>query len=790
MAATPQASLPEYPASVKRSAVAMLLAVWLAFNLPALAGKVRFPTDFEGPKTPAAVGERASNLLDFDAYFAVYPWRVFLGESLRDGRIPLWDPHRFAGTPFAANIGTGTWYPFNWAYAIGDFLPTLTILAMLSQMIALLGSYWFFSLLKMHPLAAALGALTFTFSGFFTGWGAHDPVINAVIWLPLALAGAELARRGRATLGIPITGMALALSVLAGHVQFSIYVWMAVALWIVLSAGVDIIAIRGAGRKQILRLIGRGLGTAAASFAIAAGLASIQLLAVAEFSQHIFRQTEPYSGVLESALPYRHLVTILIPDYFGNPADNNYVGPGINYTQLALYMGIATLMLATVGLMTRRDRLCAYFGILGLVGVLAALGTPFYKVLYVLAPGLSRTTHIARFILYIDFSLAGLAALGLDTFLRRREQVRALFWAVPAILAVIGIVGLGLSRIYTTVPRAYLDSRWIRGLLFAVAGAALLAAMGRFPGRSEVLATCLLVVIAADLLVFGFNYHPVQTPRELYRPTPEIRALQQLPGKRPRFAQVGLSTLPFNAAQVFHLYGLSGYDPFLPDTFVGLITAIEDQRKFNQANLVLPIRPENASSSILDLLGVTALLHAKEGSDHTTSWTAAFSITRTDDPLPAAFMTQCWEVVPADRIMGRLQKMTTPELGSVAIIEPHEAAPSSRRPAVGCPPAHPAKILTYEPEKVVIRTQSSARSMLVLTDQWFAGWEATVDGNPAPILKADHTFRALALAPGSHTVEFTFRPRWLRFGVTMTLITTLATGIVIFIAYLRKRLNQ
>ncbi|HEX6511879.1 MAG TPA: oligosaccharide flippase family protein, partial [Chloroflexota bacterium] len=48
--------------------------------------------------------------------------------------------------------------------------------------------------------------------------------------------------------------------------------------------------------------------------------------------------------------------------------------------------------------------------------------------------------------------------------------------------------------------------------------------------------------------------------------------------------------------------------------------------------------------------------------------------------------------------------------------------------------------------------------LLVLTDNNFPGWKATVDGQPAEVLTTDYTFRGVPLPPGGHTVEFTFTP--------------------------------
>jgi hypothetical protein len=780
------ASIYPYPVRIRRLAVLGMLLVWLAFNFPALAGKVRFPTDYEGPKVPSAAGEAASNPLDIDAYMAVYPWRHYLGASLSEGRIPWWDPYRFAGTPFAANISTGTFYPFNWAYAAGDILHVQTAISALSQLIALLGAFWFFSLLRLHPYASGLGAVTFAFSGFLTGWGAHDPVVNAVIWLPLALAGTELQRRGRSRLGLPVTAASLALSLLAGHVQFSIYVWMAAGLWAAVSMFFDGRAARAGGPREVLRRVGPFAGGVAASFSVAAGLCAVQLLGVAEFSQHIFRRTETYAAVLKTALPYRHLPTLLIPDYFGNPVDLNYSGPGINYTQLVLYMGMATLLLAVVGLFKRPGRATAYFAILGAVGILAALGTPFYRVLYFLVPGLSRTTHIARFTLFISFAISGLAAVGLHRLLQDRKRVQTLHWAVPCGVSAAGLVGFGVSRVWTKAEPSYLAPRLFGAMLFLLIGAGLVRAMLRYPGRAEILALLLVTLVAADLWVFGFRYHPFQAPRELYRSTPQLETLKQLPGDRPRIAQVGSFILPFNATPVHELYGLQGYDPFLPDAFIELLTVAEDQRSVNQINLVAPLQPETVNSPVMDLLGVRAfLLPSGESNLQGGPFTIPFIIEQNEEALPAAFTTRCWEVLPEDRTLTRLRQMSTEQLGSTVIVQPHGSVRSSSREE--CTGSSAAQIRVYEPERVVLSTDDSEASMLVLTDQWFAGWEATVDGEEVPVLKADGIFRAVKLPSGSHTVEFRFRPAWLPLGTGITTVTMLGVAAFVLIATLRRR---
>ena len=109
-------------------AVLALLVVWVAFVFPAFAGQVRFPVDFAGPEDPTAGPARPANPEHGDAYYAMYPWHEYLGARLADGEVPLWDPYRFAGTPFAADVAVGAWYPPNLLYALADPLVAFTCL--------------------------------------------------------------------------------------------------------------------------------------------------------------------------------------------------------------------------------------------------------------------------------------------------------------------------------------------------------------------------------------------------------------------------------------------------------------------------------------------------------------------------------------------------------------------------------------------------------------------------------------------------------------------------------------
>ncbi len=78
-------------------------------------------------------------------------------------------------------------------------------------------------------------------------------------------------------------------------------------------------------------------------------------------------------------------------------------------------------------------------------------------------------------------------------------------------------------------------------------------------------------------------------------------------------------------------------------------------------------------------------------------------------------------------------------------------------PATNAPPGE-ASIVSYAPKQVVVKTKSAVAGVLLLNDRWHPDWQVTVDGQPAPLLRANFIMRGVAVPAGEHTVEFRFNP--------------------------------
>jgi hypothetical protein len=126
------------------------------------------------------------------------------------------------------------------------------------------------------------------------------------------------------------------------------------------------------------------------------------------------------------------------------------------------------------------------------------------------------------------------------------------------------------------------------------------------------------------------------------------------------------------------------------------------------------------------------------------------------DVLPRAFVVHQAEVSAGD-------EQTIARMRDPAFDPSQTAVLASGQPLAGEVVADgagssPAQITRYTPEEVVVEATTDAPGYLLLTDAFYPGWRASVDGQPVEILRADEMFRAVRLEPGRHQVEFRYQP--------------------------------
>ena len=149
-------------------------------------------------------------------------------------------------------------------------------------------------------------------------------------------------------------------------------------------------------------------------------------------------------------------------------------------------------------------------------------------------------------------------------------------------------------------------------------------------------------------------------------------------------------------------------------------------------------------------VSLSSLLHRNDLALVFRSHTAAMWENR--DVLSRVFIAHRAEIAPDAQALARLaQPDFRPDqivlLSNGALLnQPHETAQDQ------------VQIEEYKAERVAIRATTSSAGYLVLTDSWYPGWEASVDGAAVPIQRADYVFRAVRLEPGAHRIVFEYLP--------------------------------
>jgi hypothetical protein len=143
-------------------------------------------------------------------------------------------------------------------------------------------------------------------------------------------------------------------------------------------------------------------------------------------------------------------------------------------------------------------------------------------------------------------------------------------------------------------------------------------------------------------------------------------------------------------------------------------------------------------------------------------------------PLPRASVVYAADTITDSA--GRLDRILDPafDVRNTAVTE--EAVSLPVTPTL---PATPAEIVIYDNNQVVIKATAQADGLLVLADQYFQGWDATVDGVPVPVQRVNHFMRGVPVTAGEHEVVFTFTPRSLQIGAVLSLLGLLLAAVLI-----------
>ncbi|MDX1686863.1 MAG: YfhO family protein [Candidatus Promineifilaceae bacterium] len=849
-----------------------------------------------------------SNPLISDPFYSFYTRRHFLTQAVQGGQIPLWNPNIMTGTPTIANPNFQLFYPPNLLAALvlpaKDALPWL---AWFHLMLTGLLTFAFLRRHRLHWLAAALGGGAWMLNGYTIVWLENPHRLSTVAWLPGLFWAYEAATQERRPGWAALGGLMLGAAILGGQMQFI----FAGGLMLGIYGLVKVIAALWEVRHHswqpasVARVVWRPIFYLALLGVIGVGIGALALLPANQFAAFSQRMRMTADTIQASRWPMRQIITLIAPDFYGNPINEGGYRGLHNYAEMTAYFGVVTLLLAfTAPFVARQRRFLAHSLAVAAATLALALGTPLARLIFLL-PG-APFVVLSRTIFLVPLAGVWLAAAALDGWLRRPEQVtRALLGAVTFIALI--VAGTILYLEYNVAER------WQPGSSDLVRSAALLATavvlllLARKWPRP---ALAMLVAVALlDLVEWGRNFNPIESTEYLY---PYNAVVEELHQDQSLYRVLPLQSEKVvfgpNILSIYGLQTMGGYTPLIKEKYYRLFKSMDDDvivewMRPNRNMLVM-----SHFDPLVSLFNVKYVLAANEvphtivpqaGNDdcsqtlplsdtlHTEAFTATSpGLNRLDvhvasvdettgagmeiwlwrdevggEPVAEKVLTGeelvaggyhpiffapvadaagqqfVWGVKGTERITlcasedgtagyaaygtwllphGQAQGVWIYENANVlprsflvhhvTIAEDdevvdaiHDASfnwyhsavlnrelPAEQQAQLAAAPRRSdsrVTVVDYGLHEVTVDVETSAAGLLVLSDAYYPGWQATVDGETATIHPTNGTLRGIFVPAGAHRVQFQFRPAVLRTGLILA-----GTSVLVALLFIGREL--
>lgn len=689
---------------------------------------------------------RSGLLPAHDLYAYFLPKALYALGAIGDGgRGLLWNPYQNCGQPFFGVSQTGLLYPPYLAFLLFDPGLALDVVVFLHLVIAGVGSYLLGRSLGLGTVASLATALTFEMGNAMIALSISSPTHAApYAWLPIVLWCTERllhAPSNRRGAGLAV---ALTLAILPGMPQVIYFTYQLIALRV----GFELLT-----RRARVRDVGGALLVGVGAPLL---LSAVQLL--------------PEMEVARASLRSRELsIAELYP--FGPPASGWLTRAFLMRDLVQPLLMVPAMLVPGALLCPRTRRMAVLHGFIAITSFGLALGpeTPFFS-LYAHLPGGSLFRDPRRFFWVTAFSVAVLSGLGLEgSQTARRRTLLPLVVTVPAGLWALAFLNSrtpGFSLSPFGAPGA---AEWIAVAL--VLAGIVLASRGGARGRAS--AAVLLGALAVNLVTaprFGALSRTPELPgffamRDALAPlaerlTAQDRVLLLLQGSPmgPRYEFMA------KTASLLRLRSVLDYEPLMTRRyaeFSGAMRGCPPVRQLQDALLCPQALGPGFARRLLDLAAVRYLVAPSASGAGPAGiegirplyTRGELTIFENLAALPrAVFVPRVEVVVSPEEVLERLAHGTA-DLRTVALVE----GPQRTTDTAGDVGAR-VQFERDDPEHVILSLDAPAPGFVVLSDQWFPGWDARVNGVFTPIARANYAFRLVEVPAGRVLIDFRYRP--------------------------------
>jgi hypothetical protein len=748
-------------------------------------------------------------LFQADLTWKDFPLRVYAAEVWLSGHVPLWNPYVLSGFPMLAEALAGVLYPLIFIFALP--IPAYRAFTLFITIHFTLAAAFTYFLVRVQGLgrsAATLAGLSFGFGGFLMAQIINLNIMVGAAWLPLVLAAFILALRTQRPLIAVLGGVPLALQILGAQPQIVFYT-IILLLAYGLFKSVEVIT-HPSRPSSPLREIARIWGFLGLMLGVGLLLGAPQWLPTWELQRLSVRSAGlAYEKMIDYSLPPVQWLTLALPSMFGNNVVSSYRGASANFEETYVYAGILPLILAFLSWRARPRSEVIFLWVVLVVAAILSMGgytSLYWPVQYL--PGFTLFRVPARWLMLVNFSLASLAAWGMDAFVRRPGSRRLrigllILWVGVAVLILLiwllrdplaqGLQNLPLEKdmrnaLSLGLQRGLFEVGTFKDLMFlnqmawwlmpsialvtrlGLSAALLIAYSARRLSRQSFIVGA-VVLTAVDMALAGGSAVNQVTEASYWGNLSAgaryvMEAQKQNAGRLFAIVDGNENMVPGLGQylpSIYHVYAASGHKSPLQLRRYSTITDLDNEF----LSLSLTGTRYLLTQEFFEVAPHVPIRLVHRGDDN---WYVYENL----EALPRVFVVhQAVAAASGEEALNILQSEGF-DPHTTVVLETDTPGPSL---ATTPEPDNEDVIITRDdPAFVQIEANLTGDGYLILADNDYPGWQVYVDGQSETITPANYFARAVYLEAGEHVVQFIYEPISFRLGLVLA-----AVGVVTII---------
>ena len=732
---------------------------------------------------------------------------------MRKGDFPLWDPYQFSGHPFFANPQHAILYPLNALFFLLPFDWAFNAIIILHFFLGGLFTYLFLKDLRVNSTGALISGLIIMLSGYLLSVHSLLSTLCSSIWTPLIMLFFRRALLGEGFKNEILVAMFMTLSFLGGGLE-NVYGNFGM-LFLMMIFPLPCFPMEFQKEKREKGRRGRvwfGMRSILIITCLFSLLSAVQLLPFLELFHHSVRgHGISYEEATIWSFAPKDILLFFIPDAYGYFFDMKKYWTTQCWLK-TLYTGGLPFILGSFFFLWGKGR--RFYLSLMLVSLFLGLGShnPLYPFLYKFIPFLNTIRYPVKFLYFFILGLAIISGLGCQRLMefsaelphRRLTKILLAFSLLSGFSLLFLVLGhsgiehflrsrgmdipdfnplavnlyhakrflfyLTLFFLLLMVGQESKWKRWVKFLLIFFLTADLFGNMGFYgkekteaylqktrtleiissdrEGHFRTFTTAKTIAIETPILIGEASYLTVLKEKHLpslnlLYPLADIWGIDVITVKRVDDLYKAFTGTPsISATNLIDLYAVR---------YVISVTPLEEDPRLE----LIYARLDGLRAEKEELL--------KENT---------VKLYRNRNLPPRAWLVKDFRVLDAQAILSTLATKGFHPAKSVLLEEEPawlgESFPQGQTREERSVPENKVEFLSESSNRLRLRVQAAERSLLVLSDTYFPGWKAFLDGKETKIYRANYAFRAVPLKAGTHEVEFVYDPIWFRLGAGLT----------------------